>query len=69
MLVGKIIVFFYNEHPPFLYEKLLMMLLFKRDYTGNILLLLVLYTILTNSGSFLMEKIKFEINSKFRTYT
>ena len=38
MLVEKIIMFFYNEHPPFLYEKLLMMLLVKRDYTGNILL-------------------------------
>jgi hypothetical protein len=38
MMVGKVIMFFYNEHPPFLYEKLLMMLLVKRDYTGNILL-------------------------------
>jgi hypothetical protein len=36
MLVGKIVMFFYNEHPPFLYEKLLMMLLVKNHYTGNI---------------------------------
>jgi hypothetical protein len=38
MLGEKIIMFFYNEHPPYLYEELLMMGRGKRDYTGNILL-------------------------------
>ena len=44
MLVEKIIMFFYNEHPPYLYEKLLMMLLVKVK-KWNIRIRLIVYLI------------------------